>query len=85
VSKRLGVDLSSWTLTALGQGQEPSRTSGEARGGGGLGPSVIEFARGDSVSLTRSDCVAMRDTVIFAAFFLLLILAVVLLARFIVP
>ena len=50
-----------------------------------MGPSVIEFARGDSASLTRSDCGTMRDTVIFAAFFLLLILAVVLLARFIVP
>jgi hypothetical protein len=49
------------------------------------GPSVIEFARDDSASLTRSDCGTMRDTVIFAAFFLLLILAVVLLARFIVP
>jgi hypothetical protein len=33
---------------------------------------------------TRSDCGTMRDTVIFAAFLLLLILAVVLLARFIV-
>jgi hypothetical protein len=54
-------------------------------GGGGFGPSVIEFARGDSASLTRSDCGTMRDTVIFAAFVLLLILAVVLLARFIVP
>jgi hypothetical protein len=31
-----------------------------------------------------SDCGTMRDTVIFAAFLLLLILAVVLIARFIV-
>jgi hypothetical protein len=42
-------------------------------------------ARGDSASLPRSDCGTMRDTVIFAAFLLLLIIAVVLLARFIVP
>ena len=45
---------------------------------------LIESASGDSASLTGSDCGAMRDTVIFAAFLLLLILAVVLLARFIV-
>ena len=43
-----------------------------------------ESASGDSASLTGSDCGTMRDTVIFAAFLLLLILAVVLLARFIV-
>jgi hypothetical protein len=36
----------------------------------------MEFAHGDSASLTRSDCGTMRDTVIFAAFFLLLIIAV---------
>jgi hypothetical protein len=68
----------------MGEGQEPQSTSGEARGRGGLGQQAMEVARGDSASLTGSDCGTMRDTVIFAAFLLLLILAVVLLARFIV-
>ena len=52
-----------------------------ARKIGAIGDGV---ARGDSASLPRSDCGTMRDTVIFAAFLLLLILAVVLIARFIV-
>jgi hypothetical protein len=34
--------------------------------------------------VTGSDCGTVRDTIIFAAFLLLLILAVVLLARFVV-
>jgi hypothetical protein len=45
---------------------------------------MVLVARGDSASLTGSDSGTMRDTVIFAAFLLLLILAVVLLARFVV-
>jgi KAP family P-loop domain len=37
VSKRLGSPLSVGPLTALGEGQKPESTNGEARGGGGLG------------------------------------------------
>jgi hypothetical protein len=54
------------------------------RGGYRVAQLLLQRTVARGASLTGSDCGTMRDTLIFAAFLLLLILAVVLLARFIV-
>ena len=41
VSKRIGLTVSVRALTALDQGQKPESASGEARGGGELGPMTV--------------------------------------------